>query len=173
MLLEASRLDLELQSPEAVLSWVESLPAEIRSEISPSWIDRLKKSKGPDPWACMFRILLNPNRLEIGSCGFKGPPDANGVVEIAYEIEEPYRCQGFATEAVHSLIGYAMRIESVRVIRAHTKCEGVASERVLSKCGFKRNGQVDDPDDGLVNRWEKENDDTNHLFNPNRSTTGN
>lgn len=167
MLLHANRLDLELQSPEAVLAWLETLPAEVRSEVSASWIDQLKRSNGPNPWTCMFRILLKHNRFEIGSCGFKGPPDANGVVEIAYGIEESYRSQGFATEAVTSLLGYAKSIENVRLIRAHTKSEGVASERVLSKCGFKRKGQVLDPDDGMVNRWEKENENTNHNYKPN------
>ena len=31
----------------------------------------------------------------------------------------------------------------------------IASTRVLTKCGFSRIGEVIDPDDGLVWRWEK------------------
>ncbi len=34
--------------------------------------------------------------------------------------------------------------------------DGVASGRVLIKCGFRRIGEVIDPEDGLVWRWEKE-----------------
>jgi RimJ/RimL family protein N-acetyltransferase len=30
-----------------------------------------------------------------------------------------------------------------------------ASARVLAKCGFRRVGEVIDPEDGLVWRWEK------------------
>ncbi len=39
---------------------------------------------------------------------------------------------------------------------AHTCPEPNASTRVLTKCGFRRVGEVMDPDDGLVWRWEKD-----------------
>jgi hypothetical protein len=39
------------------------------------------------------------------------------------------------------------------VVRAHTKYPN--SERVLTKCGFERIGEVIDPEDGLVCRWER------------------
>jgi RimJ/RimL family protein N-acetyltransferase len=102
----------------------------------------------------MFRIRLLEDGSEIGSCGFKGAPDENGVVEIAYGIEESHRNQGFATESAAALKEYAMSLEQVKTVRAHTKKENVASERTLAKCGFTRVGDFEDPEDGLVNRWE-------------------
>jgi RimJ/RimL family protein N-acetyltransferase len=154
MLLSAGRIELILQSPEEVLAWVESLPPEVRVEISPVWMERLKKSVGPDIWTCMFRIRLNEDGTEIGSCCFKGAPDENGVVEIAYGIDLPYRNRGFATEAVCALLKYASSLGEVRIIRANTKAENVASERIVTKCGFSFVGQFEDPEDGPVNRWE-------------------
>jgi len=53
------------------------------------------------------------------------------------------------------LVSYAFSNSKVRVVRAHTLAEANASTRVLAKCGFQRIGEVVDPDDGLVWRWEK------------------
>jgi len=47
----------------------------------------------------------------------------------------------------------------VRVIRAHTLPGSKASQRVLEKCGFRHVGEVIDPDDGVVWRFEKAVDD--------------
>jgi len=41
------------------------------------------------------------------------------------------------------------------LVRAHTKADNAASARVLAKCGFLRTGEVIDPEDGLVSRWER------------------
>ncbi len=38
---------------------------------------------------------------------------------------------------------------------AHTLPAPNASTRVLAKCGFERTGEVEDPEDGLVWRWER------------------
>jgi RimJ/RimL family protein N-acetyltransferase len=154
MLLKADRLELNLQSPKEVVAWVDSLPPEVRVEISSIWLERLNNAIEPDPWLCMFRIRLIEDKSEVGSCGFKGPPDENGVVEIAYGIDEQYRNLGFATESANTLKEYALGLAEVRIVRANTKSENVASERTLEKCGFKLVGQFNDPEDGLVNRWE-------------------
>ena len=63
---------------------------------------------------------------------------------------------GYATEAAQSLTEYAFSSGKVRVVRAHTLPEPNASTRVLTKCGFRRIGEVIDPEDGLVWRWERD-----------------
>ena len=99
-------------------------------------------------------MLLAAENLVIGSCGFKGPPGTDGIVEIGYGLAPGYRGRGFATEAAQALVTYALDCERVRTIRAHTLPEPNASARVLAKCGFRRFGEVTDPKDGLVWRWE-------------------
>lgn len=42
----------------------------------------------------------------------------------------------------------------VRVVRAHTVEKASASARVLERCSFRSCGQVMEPGDGLVWRWE-------------------
>ena len=82
--------------------------------------------------------------------------DALGVVEIAYGVDPSRRGLGYAKEAAAALVQYAFDA-GVRVVRAHTRPENVASERVLRGCGFERVGEVIDPEDGLVSRWERSN----------------
>jgi ribosomal-protein-alanine N-acetyltransferase len=99
--------------------------------------------------------VLRETGREVGSAGFKGPP-TEGVVEIAYGIDPDHQGKGFATEAAHALTDYAFGSGQVRVVRAHTLPEPNASTRVLTKCGFSHLGEVFDPEDGRVWRWERE-----------------
>jgi RimJ/RimL family protein N-acetyltransferase len=86
----------------------------------------------------------------IGGCSYKGPPDADSVVEIAYGLDPAYRGQGYATEAARALVTFAFESGKVRRVRAHTLPNPNASTHVLTKCGFEKLGEVIDPEDGLV-----------------------
>jgi ribosomal-protein-alanine N-acetyltransferase len=77
------------------------------------------------------------------------------VVEIAYGVAKEHEGKGYASEAAEALVKYAFDKEEVRVVRAHTLPEPNASTRVLTKCGFRHVGEVVDPEDGLVWRWER------------------
>src|SRR5438046_10487620 len=85
-------------------------------------------------------------------------PTADGMVEIAYGVNPEKQGKGYATEAAEALVAFALSSGRVRVVRAHTLPEPNASTRVLAKCGFRHIGEVVDPEDGLVWRWEKLNE---------------
>jgi len=150
-----ARLDLVLQTPEQVLAWVESLPPPDRAEVSPGWIARVRATSAGDPWSLSYTVVDRASGSAVGGCAFKGPPDADGVVELAYGIDPPHRGRGFATEAAAALTQFAIDSGRVRAVRAHTKPDNPASARVLTRCGFQRLGEVIDPDDGRVERWER------------------
>jgi RimJ/RimL family protein N-acetyltransferase len=76
------------------------------------------------------------------------------MVEIAYGVAPEHQGQGYATEAAEAMISYAFNSGQVRIVRAHTLVAENASTRVLAKCGFRPVGEVIDPEDGLVWRWE-------------------
>jgi RimJ/RimL family protein N-acetyltransferase len=154
VVIPAARLDLVLQTPDEVLAWIDTLPPADRAEVSPDWLARVRATEAGDPWALSFRMIERASGSAVGSCAFKGPPDANGIVEVAYGTDEPHRGRGFATEAAAALTKFAFASGRVQVVRAHTKPDNAASERVLAKCGFGRIGEVIDPEDGLVSRWE-------------------
>lgn len=149
------RLDLVLQTPEEVLAWVDSLPPADRAEVSPDWIARVRTTPAGDPWSLSFDVIERVSGASVGGCGFKGPPDADGMVEIAYGTAEEHRGLGYATEMAAALAEFAFASGLVRLVRAHTKPDGAASARVLTRCGFKPVGEVVDPEDGVVRRWER------------------
>jgi [ribosomal protein S5]-alanine N-acetyltransferase len=99
-------------------------------------------------------IVYRPDNMLIGSCGYKGEPDADGCVEIGYEIRPSHREKGVATEAARALVENAFADASVRKVIAHTLAEEGASTHILTKIGFERVGQREDPEDGLLWRWE-------------------
>ena len=117
---------------------------------------RVEAGKQPDPWQFGFAIIHRGDNVLMGTCGFPGPPDADGVAEIAYGIAPAYQGRGYATEAARALIEFATNDPRVRMIRAHTLAETNASTRVLQKCGLIKVGETVDPENNLpVWRWER------------------
>jgi RimJ/RimL family protein N-acetyltransferase len=131
----------------------------VSDDVSPAWLERLRAAEDRDPWRFGFVVLETMTAIALGMAGFKGPPDDHGVVEIAYGIAPAYRGRGYATEAAGGLVEYASKDERVRRIRAHTLPERNASASVLTKTGFELLGEVEDPEDGLVWRWERDPDE--------------
>jgi RimJ/RimL family protein N-acetyltransferase len=155
VVIPTASLELRLQTPDEVLAWVASLPPADRAEVSPDWITRACASPAGDAWSLSFTVVERTGGAAVGGCGFKGPPDSNGIVEIAYGIDEAHRGRGFATEAACALTEFGFASGQVLRVRAHIRRGNRASERVLEKCGFGRVGEVMDPEDGLVCRWER------------------
>ena len=169
--ISTSRLTLVPWTPELVLGLVEQparfaelagFPAAeglrdffVSGEASPEWLARLRSSSGPDPWRYGFFLVDRESRIVVGTAGFKGPPDRDGVVEIAYATVPAHEGRGFATEAAGALVDFAFASGRVRLAIAHTLPTPNASTRVLAKCGFKFAGDVVDPEDGPVWRWER------------------
>jgi RimJ/RimL family protein N-acetyltransferase len=124
-------------------------------EISPEWFEKLRAATVADPWVHGFAVVERASGEAVGMASFKGPPDQEGAVEIAYAIVPSREGRGYASEAAAALVTFAAADPRVRVIRAHTLPEPNASTRVLTKCGFAHLGEVIDPEDGRVWRWEK------------------
>ena len=139
---------------EEVRAMVEAMDSSEKAQLSADWLAQLYASTSADPWTHGFSLVHRDSDIVVGKSGFKGPPAADGVVEIAYSVVPDYQGKGYATEAAQALVAFALSSGRVRVVRAHTLPESNASTRVLAKCGFRHVGEVIDPDDGLVWRWE-------------------
>jgi ribosomal-protein-alanine N-acetyltransferase len=120
---------------------------------SEDFLKRLQSASEPDPWSWGFAVVDLEN-LVIGMAAFKGAPDATRTVEIAYGISPAYQRRGYATEAALGLIQFARESGRVSLVCAHTLATNDPSKRVLEKCGFRLIGEVMDPEDGPVLRWE-------------------
>jgi [ribosomal protein S5]-alanine N-acetyltransferase len=146
------RLRLSLESTEALLARIDSMSAADRAEVSPDWLARMRKAE-PSAWTHGFEMVDVMSGLGVGSCAYKGPPDSDGMVEIAYGVHPDHRGRGYAKEAAAALVEFAFGA-GARLVRAHTRLDNDASARVLVACGFERIGEVVDAEDGLVCRWE-------------------
>lgn len=153
-LIETRRLRLVAQTLDAVRAQVARMSADHKAELSPEWLTQLE-SPTVDLWTLGFAIVHRETGAVVGTCGFKGPPGADGVVEIAYGVEPACQGKGYATEAAEALVAYAFSSGRVRVVRAHTISQANASTRVLAKCGFRAAGEIHHPEDGWVWRWER------------------
>ena len=105
------------------------------------------------PWGG-YLAVDPPTRVVVGTCAFKGPPDARGEVEVAYFTFPAHEGRGYATAMATALRDRATASPGVQTVRAHTLRERNASVRILEKLGFRWGGDVQDPEDGPVWRWE-------------------
>jgi len=153
--IQTKSLELVPQTPENVRAQIERMSGDQRAELSPDWLARVRVATSVDPWTLGFALVHRATDVVIGTCGFKGPPGADGMVEIAYGVVPDHQGKGYATEAAEALVAYAFSSGEVRVVRAHTFSEANASTRVLAKCGFRPVGEVIDSEDGSVWRWER------------------
>ena len=152
--LQTPRLRLILKTPEEVRAGIEAMDAADKAQLSADWLRRLHASNAPDPWVHGFSMVHLDTGVTVGQCGFKGPPDSDGMVEIAYGVASNQESKGYATEAARALVAYALSVDQVKLVRAHTLPASNASKRVLAKCGFQFVGEINDPEDGLVWRFE-------------------
>lgn len=104
-------------------------------------------------WWTYLAILKSENML-IGDGGYKGKPDENGMVEFGYEVAMHYRGRGIATEMAKALVENAFSHDEVKIVCAHTLAEENASVKVLRKCGLQFTGEIIDPEDGKLWKWE-------------------
>lgn len=123
-------------------------------DITAAYFEKLLAPGPADHWLHGYLILHCHDQLLIGGAGFKGPPNAHGEVEIGYGIVPTYEGRGHATTAAQMLIAIARSDPRVQRVIAHTLPVENPSGRVLTKCGLTKVGEVIDPDDGVVWRWE-------------------
>lgn len=96
----------------------------------------------------MYFILLpgeGGRPILVGTAGYKGPPSADGTVELGYGIVSEYQRRGFASEATRGMVARAFRFPSVRRVIAETLPELTPSIGVLQKCGFRLIGEGSEP----------------------------
>lgn len=121
--------------------------------MSGEWAGELVRvaGEGDGPW-CTY--LARRDGVAVGIGGFKGPPEG-GAVEIGYLTFIPARGTGVARAVAAALVTLAGELGARHVV-AHTLPETNASTRALAANGFARTAEIEDPEDGLVWRWERD-----------------
>jgi len=90
-----------------------------------------------------FAIILKEEKKLIGGCTFKQDAvDADRGI-VGYIINPAYWRQGYATEAVLTLLEYVKNHLNIYHIEATCDTENIASQKVLEKCGFNQKKRID------------------------------
>jgi RimJ/RimL family protein N-acetyltransferase len=95
-------------------------------------------SREPDPFGMVLKG--DPVPTVIGALGAHWVSQPNGTMELGYAIAEPYWGRGLVAEACRALIRYVFTEYAVERLQARVIVGNDASERVLSKLAFTREG---------------------------------
>jgi RimJ/RimL family protein N-acetyltransferase len=85
-------------------------------------------------------FLVLDDGVVIGDCGWFGPPDEDGEVEIGYGLAPSARGRGLGTEAVRLLVEW-VRAHGARSVRAEVLPGNETSLRLLARLGFEDIGE--------------------------------
>ncbi len=142
-------LQAELQSP---VQFSKLINAQVPQKWPPELYDRrvvqfvlerMSNDARETGWWIWYNILLGTAQsgdLLIGTLGFKGRPNENGIVEIGYSLLQEFQGQGYATEGVQGLIQWAFAQNDVSSIRAQTLHHNLRSIGVLTRNNFQMIG---------------------------------
>lgn len=140
MVLETTRLKIRTASKEEMQRYIEE---QTDASLKTAYQEMLQGCLDhPDQWAWYaIWMIEGKDGTHMGDLSFKGlRPD--GWVEIGYGINDEYRGQGMATEAVNAAAAWALQQPGVTRVEAETEPDNVPSQRVLSKCGFVPSGVI-------------------------------
>ncbi len=124
-------------------------------------VAQLREEPNVQRWLARAIVRKEGGRLMIGNVGFHGQPGVNAAgneraLEIGYGVQPEHRRQGYATEAVEGLIGWA-RTHGIGHFVASVSPDNEPSLAIIRKLGFVRTGQHIDPEDGLEHVFELRN----------------
>ena len=64
------------------------------------------------------------------------------LLEIGYFMVSSETCKGYCSEAANIMVDYLFLSKNIVRIQAHTDCRNAASQKVLEKAGFRKEGIV-------------------------------
>lgn len=113
--IKTRNLELVLQTPEETRTEIDGMTPAEKAELSADWLARIQSAISSDPWVHGFTLKQRARDAVIGRCGFKGPPTADGVVEISYGIAPDYQGNGYLITGKHVING----VRFLRLDRAY------------------------------------------------------
>lgn len=154
--LQTERLDLVAcpeQVAHAAYSGLRQLETLIGAKIATEWLEDEGRGLLNYYWHMinndatalgygLWLIIHRADKTMFGTAGFKGKPDANGMIEIGYGIDKHYRRQGYTFEAASALVQWGFAQPGVSLITADCLTTNLGSIRVLEKLGMERTGLI-------------------------------
>lgn len=116
-------------------------------------VPQVKVNPEVNRWFVRWIVLRQSGEI-IGSTSFHGAPDSEGMVEIGLGIQEAYRNNGYAKEALLGMWHWALLDSEVKTFRYTVSPENSPSVRVVRSFGFEYKGQQIDEEDGPEDIYE-------------------
>ena len=116
------------------------------------WLWRYRLGQmAADPGQARWMVrqaVVGDNGLVVGHCGFHGPPDELGMVEIGYCVAPGFRRQGYARSMLIELLRRAAAEAEVATVRAAISPDNAASLATIAGFGFVQVAEQWDEQDG-------------------------
>ena len=101
----------------------------------------IERCLGGSPDApCLFSVRAIPNGDLVCVAGFHSVSTLNRTAEVTYSVRPERWGRGLATAVCGALVHWGLRQRGWVRIQGTTQLPALASQRVLLKCGFEREG---------------------------------
>lgn len=104
------------------------------------WLPNTKAYPDLYQWYTNWEIVLKKINTSIGGIGFGGYPDDYGATTVGYVIDKQHQGNGYATEALLTLLQWGFSFSVLKAVKADTTTDNTSSQNVLIKTGFKQIG---------------------------------
>ncbi len=139
-MIETKRLKIYAASKEQMEAFIAAQSVDVLKAAYTEMLDGCLSHPNQWEWYAIWMIELKDG-THIGELCFKGISE-EGISEIGYGIADDYQGFGYATEAVNTVVDWALRQPNVVCIKAEVEESNTASRRVLEKTGFAPTGEV-------------------------------
>jgi len=123
---------------EKKLAEYENIKILINEQEALEFIDRFQ-TRFNEKKGIRWAISIKGEKQVIGTIGFKGYIPLHKAL-VGYEIHPDFAGKGYATEALATALEYAFDSLDLKRVEAEVMPGNLASEKVLEKNGFKREG---------------------------------
>lgn len=114
-------------------SWSPADEAQARESIA-----ALAALEPGDPGGFQFALELQQGNVHIGDLYLRPLEWDARQAEIGYTLARTYQGQGYAAEAVSTLLGYCFTVLKYHRVIAITACENRGSIKLLERLGLRR-----------------------------------
>lgn len=159
----AASIRSEMEDPAALAALLgasvpTNWPPATLADALPWFLRKLEATPVPQiGWLCWYALAVSDEHESptlVASGGFLGPPRRDtievdtsaapreGTVELGYAVLPQFQGQGYGTEMVGALVGWALEQPGVRRIVTDTSPHNTPSLRLLHRLGFTEIGRT-------------------------------
>ncbi|HOP10114.1 MAG TPA: GNAT family N-acetyltransferase [Oscillospiraceae bacterium] len=118
--------DMVLETKEEALKWIK-------------WVNEKKFDIGIP--CIVLAVEIKETRTCAGLIGIAPKQELDGEIEILFSLSDEFQNRGYITEAAQTLIEWAFENTKIPYLIAIVKHDNASSNRVISKLGFKYDGE--------------------------------